>query len=287
MGRIVKTARVASDAYVVSIPEIEAPVVRGDALFADAAHASVPSSDSEGAFESLLRGPWPAAVPDVEYEPPSIDLAALRSDAEAIVDGAAADAQALLRNAQVYALDVMTQAEAQVARIEEDARGRGRDDGYRDGMAAADAQMREALETMREVIESARVERRGIIESAEPELVRLAMAVAERVVHSHIAIDANVVVENTRQALTRLIGRETVTIRVNPADLDIMREHRDAIVSSNDVEHLRIVEDQRVDRGGVVIETDAGTIDAKISTQLREARRAIVADGEIPPAQAS
>jgi len=71
-----------------------------------------------------------------------------------------------------------------------------------------------------------------------------------------------------------------VTLRVNPADLDTIRQHREAITASNDVEHLRIVEDQRVDRGGVLVETEAGTIDAKIATQLREARRAILNDGE-------
>jgi flagellar biosynthesis/type III secretory pathway protein FliH len=62
---------------------------------------------------------------------------------------------------------------------------------------------------------------------------------------------------------------------------------------------MRVIEDQRVDRGGVVIETDAGTIDAKISTQLREVRRLLAVEDAIsvsessetaiinPPAQAS
>ena len=41
------------------------------------------------------------------------------------------------------------------------------------------------------------------------------------------------------------------------------------------------MEDQRVDRGGVLVETEAGTIDSKIATQLREARRAIFSEEEI------
>ncbi len=90
------------------------------------------------------------------------------------------------------------------------------------------------------------------------------MAIAERIVHERTRSNPNVVVENVRQALTRLVGREVVTLRVNPGDLDTIREHRDEIVAANDVEHLRVVEDQRVDRGGVIVETDAGTIDAKI-----------------------
>jgi flagellar assembly protein FliH len=115
-------------------------------------------------------------------------------------------------------------------------------------------------------------------------------------VHGELVTNPNVIVENVRQALTRLVSREVVTLRVNPVDLDMIRQHRDEIIAAGDVEHLRIVEDQRIERGGVVVETDAGTIDSKISTQLREARRAILSDDEIAlgeadmlhsPAQAS
>jgi flagellar assembly protein FliH len=72
-----------------------------------------------------------------------------------------------------------------------------------------------------------------------------------------------------------LIAREKVTVRVNPADVEMLRSHREALLNGHDVESVRVIEDQRVDRGGVVIETESGTIDAKISSQLREARRAL------------
>ena len=107
------------------------------------------------------------------------------------------------------------------------------------------------------------------------------MAIAERIVHDELVTNPNVIVENVRQALTRLVSREVVTLRVNPVDLDMIRQHRDGIIAAGDVEHLRIVEDQRIDRGGVIIETDAGTIDSKVATQLREARRAILGDDDI------
>ena len=120
-----------------------------------------------------------------------------------------------------------------------------------------------------------------MLAAAEPELVRLAMAIAERIVHTEVANNRQVIVENVRAALTRLVSREVVTLRVNPVDHETIRQYRDDIVEASDVEHLRIVEDQRVDRGGVIIETDAGTIDAKIATQLREAKRAILTDEAI------
>jgi flagellar assembly protein FliH len=159
--------------------------------------------------------------------------------------------------------------------------------------------MDEMLATMRGLIEMARVERHKIIESAEPEIVRLSVAVAERILNAHVAQQPEAVLDMVRSAITRLVNRETVTVRVNPADIALMREHRDHLMAMNDIDNMRVIEDQRVDRGGVVIETDAGTIDAKISTQLREVRRLLAVEDPItvapsnepalinPPAQAS
>jgi flagellar assembly protein FliH len=145
------------------------------------------------------------------------------------------------------------------------------------------------MTTMRNLVDMARVERHKLIESAEPELVRLAVGLAERILHQQIALDRGVVVEMAKVAIARLVDRESVTVRVNPADLERMRQHRDEFLNSSDIKHLRIIEDQRVDRGGVLVETDGGTIDARISTQLNEAKRVLHVEDDVivQPADAS
>jgi len=272
VGKIVKQARFSDAAYVVEIPRADAP--------AD----SAPIAQSEDDFAANFSAPSAnghterIALPQAE---PRIDWDQLRSDAEAIVDHAASDAESLIRQAESKALELVERAHARITQLEEDARAAGREQGYAAGKAAAEEELAPVITTIRELIESIRVQRSAAIAAAEPELVRLAMAVAERVVHGELQTNQSVIVENVRQALTRLVSREVVTLRVNPVDLDAIRAHRDQIVAAGDVEHLRIVEDQRVDRGGVVVETDAGTIDSKVATQLREARRAILSDDEI------
>ena len=58
------------------------------------------------------------------------------------------------------------------------------------------------IETIRELISSVKAQRGAVIASAEPELVRLAMAIAERVVHMKLPTNPNVIVENVRESLT-------------------------------------------------------------------------------------
>ncbi len=286
MGKIVKSARFVDAKYVVEVPHAQE---HGDAEVVREldAHPTVrvAAPSTNGHTERITLPPQP-----------KVDWEQLRSDAEAIVDRAAGDAESLVRQAERKALDLVQAANTRISKLEEDAREAGHEQGYTAGKTAGEDELAPVIETIRELISSVKAQRGAVIASAEPELVRLAMAIAERVVHMELQTNPNVIVENVRESLTRLVSREVVTLRVNPIDLDTIRQHRDEIVAAGDVEHLRIVEDQRVDRGGVVVETDAGTIDSKIATQLREARRAILSDDEIAlgeaeaivsPAQAS
>lgn len=248
MGKIVRRPQINAEKYVVPIPRVSVNAI---------------------ADEATVR---------VEIEPPpdALDVhAAARAQAEATLDRARADAAAIELQAQQRAADIIAQSEARVLEVERLTREEAYAQGYAAGQAGADADMETMIGTMRDLIASACEQRHKIVESAEPELIRLSLAIAERIVHHQIAEDSQIVLETVRNALTRLVAREAVTLRVNPADLEALRAHRDSIVASNDVEHLRIVEDQRVDRGGVVIESESGAIDAKIATQLRGARRAI------------
>lgn len=278
MGKIVKQARFSDAAYVVEVPRGDSPLdpaPTGDADQGVAANFVTPSSN--GHTERIT-------LPPAEKQ---VDWDQLRADAEAIVDHAATDAESLIRQAESKALELVERARERIAQMEVEARASGREEGYAAGKSAADEELDPVITTMRELIESVRTQRAAAIAAAEPELVRLAMAVAERVIHGELVTNPAVIVDNVREALTRLVSREVVTLRVNPLDLDMIRTHRDQIVAAGDVEHLRIVEDQRVDRGGVMVETDAGTIDAKVATQLREARRAILSDEEIALGEAA
>lgn len=272
MGKVVKSARIVDRKYVVGVPKVESA-------------SSLPSpEESDDLFASRISG-FDDASHEAESHapkaPPEIDWEKLRADAEAIVDRAAADAESLLRQGESTAMELLARAREQAAAVEAEARAAGHDDGYARGVKEARSELDPVIRTFRDLIESIRAERGRVITEAEPELVRLAMAIAERIVHTEVANNTDVVVENVRNALTRLVMRENVTLRVNPADHEMIRQYRDALISASDVAHMRVVEDQRVDRGGVIIETDAGTIDAKISTQLREAKRAILSEEAI------
>lgn len=265
MGRIVKGARLRSERYALEVPEIVAPP-----------QASTPA-DSFDAFDEYGFPSTVSALDDLPLAhgaPPS-DVETIASQAHALLTDAASNAEALLADAHERARAMIEDAAVRSESIAAEARAKAHDEGFAAGREQADREMNEMLVTMRSLVETARAQRRVLVEQAEPEIVRLALAIAERVLHQQVALDRGVVVEMAKTAIARLIDRETVTIRVNPADLERMREHRDDLIAIGDVRNMRVVEDKRVDRGGVVVETDAGTIDARIGTQLEEARKVL------------
>jgi len=86
-----------------------------------------------------------------------------------------------------------------------------------------------------------------------------------------------VVINNVIQALRKLKSRGDVVIRVNLADLKLTTEHtRDFMDRIENIKSITILEDSSVDRGGCIIETDFGQIDARISSQLKEIEERIM-----------
>jgi flagellar biosynthesis/type III secretory pathway protein FliH len=270
MGRVVKNARVNTQRYQVTVPQVERPVGSDDAD----SYLAPPIEETE-----LLELPSPQSPP--------IDVDAIAKQARELIDTAEAHAKALLQDAFKRASHLLAEAGERGDKLVETVQAEARSAGHAEGAAAADREMSDMMVTMRNLVDMARVERHKLMESAEPELVRLAVGIAERVLHQQIALDRGVVVEMARVAIARLVEKESVTVRVNPGDLERMREHRDELLSNGEIKNFRVIEDQRVDRGGVVVETDGGTIDARISTQVNEAKRVLHIEDEVVVAPAA
>jgi len=111
----------------------------------------------------------------------------------------------------------------------------------------------------------------------EPELLRLAVDIAGKIVYREISENDGFVLSTIKAALQQLRDRHELKIRVNPADYELAREHKDEIASSCDgVRSIEIIEDRRVGQGGSLIESSNGHLDARLDTQLGEVERALL-----------
>ncbi len=270
MGKIVRGARIVEEAYRVGVPDTREVLAAVDESNDPAFAAAEEAGDAD------LHAAAPAPTVDV------IDWDALRSEATAALERAKSSAREILEGAFRTASSLLDQARRDRDAILEAARAEGHEAGRQEGIARVDAELNELLGLLHGIIDAVREDRDRFLRSAEPELVRLALGAAERIVHHEISQNDQFVVETVRSALTRAMARSDISIRVNPEDMAVMREYRERLLAAGDFEHLRLIEDQRIDRGGAVLESDSGTVDAKIATQLREVRGALIPADEFP-----
>ncbi len=108
-------------------------------------------------------------------------------------------------------------------------------------------------------------------------IVTLSLAVARRIVAREISLDESAVLSRSREAIRKIIGVERVKIHINPADEEYIREHRNELNNYADsVKEIVIEADNKVERGGCIIESELGNIDARISTQFELIEEAFI-----------
>ena len=107
----------------------------------------------------------------------------------------------------------------------------------------------------------------------EEELLRLAIEIAKKVVHREITTDREVILSLIHVALARLQNRTVAYIRLNPSDYQYIITHSDRINTGKTIE---LVSDPSITRGGCIIETDFGNVDARIEQQFLEIERSLL-----------
>jgi flagellar assembly protein FliH len=153
-------------------------------------------------------------------------------------------------------------------------RARGEADAIR-ARAAAEGR-EEGLAGATELVAYAAVVRSRILAESEPQLVELAFAVARCVLERIVERDRDAVADVAARALEGVLQREDVRLRVHPEDAATLREAEPRL--SDQLTRARciaIVVDPSVSRGGVIVETEAGSVDARLATQLEALRQAL------------
>jgi flagellar assembly protein FliH len=159
----------------------------------------------------------------------------------------------------------------------EQARREARDDAARDGYAAGLAEARAALAPAVDALGQALAGVEALVAEfctlAEERAVELAITLAEKIVGEALAADPQLLLAGVSGALRVSAERDHLVVEVNPADLSLVREAADELAGRvGGVHRLEIVPERRVARGGCVVRTLEGEVDARIREKLEVAR---------------
>ena len=154
--------------------------------------------------------------------------------------------------------------QAELAALREAARA----EGYAEGMAAGRVEGEQACGRMKQLAESFSSTLDNLDFRLADMVLELALDVARQVVAGELAARPERILDVVNLALKQMAetSREA-RLLLNPDDAALVRPHLDQVLDKN---RLRIVEDVRIVRGGCLIETAQGDLDATLPARWRQ-----------------
>lgn len=201
--------------------------------------------------------------------------------AQVIKADAEKEAQDIVNKAQAEAQEIIAKAHSEENEIHDSAYRKGYDEGQKSGYNDGQSELNRLIERVHKIVESVMNRREEILRDTEQQIVDLVILMTRKIVKIISENQKGVVLSNVLSALKKVKTRCSVIIRVNIEDLKLTSEHTGEFIKRVEaVQGITVIEDSSVDKGGCVVETDFGAIDARIASQLGELENKIL---EISP----
>jgi flagellar assembly protein FliH len=143
-------------------------------------------------------------------------------------------------------------------------------EGARQGREQSAAEAKAAADRFGQMLRDLAGLKRKIRNEAEFDVLKLSLAIARRILHRELAVDAEAIQGLIHAALEKLANREISRVRVYPAGVDAVRS---ALERINTAPAIEICSDPTLKNGDLIFETTLGELDASIDTQLQEIQR--------------
>ena len=225
-------------------------------------------ADAQKEAERIVKAAEDTAFAEVKRQ--TDQAAVIKADAEN-------EAAAIIEKAKAQAAQIVAEAQTQHDKIVSEARNEGFEQGSQEGYQKGSAEVERLIERMHKILEAVMQRREEILQDTESQIVELVILMARKVIKILSENQKNVIMANTVAALRKVKTRGSVTLRVNIEDVKLTTAHADEFIQHvENVQGITVQEDSSVEKGGCIVETDFGAIDARISSQLTELENKIL-----------
>lgn len=198
---------------------------------------------------------------------------AAHAEAERILDTARCDADVLRKQVERKAHDtgLNNGLRAAEARIEELSTARA--------TVIADSKIQSALPAIDQAAKQLRKQCEDLTASWEESAVQVCLALAEQLLHCQVSLKPDSVREMIAAPLRLAVGCDRIELRIHPDDCLVLGQRAEDFVSDlSGCNDIRLTKDATVERGGCIITTNHGQIDATIATQLERIAAELISD---------
>ena len=165
--------------------------------------------------------------------------------------------------------DAIDKAKVKATQIREESRKLGYDEGYKEGFQKGENESSLEFEpffkTFDQCVRDLTVFRKKMYGKVEREMMEMVVGLTKKIVHHEMSIREDSIKEMIRLAVGFVLDKETMIIKVNPADKGYAESFRPELhLLFDEIRNITFEASPAMERGGCVIETNFGTIDAQI-----------------------
>jgi flagellar assembly protein FliH len=211
-----------------------------------------------------VAAPAPTTTPVVAPVEPLRDVVAPRIHAERSAEGHAAYGIAPVVDRAAEEASFRERLEAERVEVLDKAEA----EGFDAGVARGAASYAKELESLGQIIASARAALDTGIAGTEDVMVEIAFEAVCKILGDAMQRPEGVVAV-VREVLSTMRERERLVVRVAPVDYDLLKQHRGQLLQGDDGKTIDLVADERLALGGCLVETTGGMLDGRLETQLQ------------------
>jgi flagellar assembly protein FliH len=164
---------------------------------------------------------------------------------------------------------VLKQAKEKALHIEQEAYEKGFAQGEKDGLELGQKRIETIVQQIRTVLQEMENQREPLYRVYEREMLQLALSISKKILHHECQVNEDVITATLREVSKYIVDQRKIVIRLNPADAQFIQSHPNkATPVRKGRQGVELLKDPSITRGGCVVETAFGGIDATMETQF-------------------
>ena len=190
-------------------------------------------------------------------------IAEARAEADRIVAEATEKADAMIAGASDRGFNIGKETGLT------EGREQGREEAHREAMEEFSEQFQSVTDSWTEALSGWESDRNAMLLAAREDVLTFAVTMAKKVVVRLTRLDGRIIQDQLAETLSLLSRQSSLRIVINPEDRPIVEEIMPALLEHlAHCEHAEIENDASVTRGGCIVRTCDGLIDATIEKQI-------------------
>ncbi|PID28163.1 MAG: hypothetical protein CR982_04695 [Candidatus Cloacimonadota bacterium] len=159
----------------------------------------------------------------------------------------------------------------QLERVKSSSYDQGFADGELEGSRKGEEKVVPAIEYLHSASENLNNLVSQFFTETESVLINLVKVISQKTLSVQIENLPESTIEAIKQSISVIQDKSRLKILVSEKDISMVKDRLDHIKSGfDDLKHITIDVDSRVDQGGVIIESDSGYLDARLKVRLDE-----------------